>query len=91
RALLSETQTHMAAVHAIFAELIGADDDEESNTEQYYHELWDMAHKSEVMSHILEQDVHSDEPDVMARVIVHFKDDLAKKTLGPRGREVLNR
>lgn len=91
RALLSETQTHMAAVHAIFAELIGADDDEESNTEQYYHELWDMAHKPEVMSHILEQDVHSDEPDVMARVIVHFKDDLAKKTLGPRGREVLNR
>lgn len=50
-----------------------------------------MAAKQDVIVHILEHDIQADDPQQMAQTIIQFKQDLAKKTLGPRGREVLNK
>ncbi|MGR5488266.1 bifunctional [glutamate--ammonia ligase]-adenylyl-L-tyrosine phosphorylase/[glutamate--ammonia-ligase] adenylyltransferase, partial [Vibrio alfacsensis] len=55
------------------------------------HELWDMADRPEVIEHLLEHDLHVENPADKQKTIQQFKADLAKKTLGPRGREVLNR
>ncbi len=91
RGLLVDVHTHMDAVHQVFNGLIGDDEEESSDVAKHFHELWDMAEKQDVMEHVLSEDIGAEEPQVMANTIIQFKHDLAKKTLGPRGREVLNR
>ena len=89
--LISDVQMHMDNVHVVFRHLIGDDEDEQQEIAVHFVELWDMAAKQDVIEHILEQDVEVEDPQQMAATIIQFKQDLAKKTLGPRGREVLNR
>lgn len=89
--MLQDTQNHMQVVHAIFEQLIGEEEEESTAVKKHFAELWDMAHKEEVIEHVLEQDLSREAPEKEAQVIIQFKNDLAKKTLGPRGREVLNK
>jgi len=89
--LQTEVVQHMANVHAVFVTLIGAEEEEQQEIAQHFTELWDMAAKQDVIEHILEHDIQADDPPQMAQTIIQFKQDLAKKTLGPRGREVLNK
>ncbi|RTZ15966.1 bifunctional [glutamate--ammonia ligase]-adenylyl-L-tyrosine phosphorylase/[glutamate--ammonia-ligase] adenylyltransferase [Vibrio aquaticus] len=89
--LMADVQTHMANVHAVFGELIGDDEEEQQDIAKHFSELWDMAAKQDVIEHILETDLQAEQFQRMAETIIQFKKDLAKKTLGPRGREVLNR
>lgn len=86
-----QTQQHMSAVHQVFDSLIGAEEEEMEAVKKHFSELWDMAHKPEVIEHILTEDLALAEPEREGQIIIQFKNDLAKKTLGPRGREVLNR
>ncbi|MFW1426970.1 bifunctional [glutamate--ammonia ligase]-adenylyl-L-tyrosine phosphorylase/[glutamate--ammonia-ligase] adenylyltransferase [Vibrio parahaemolyticus] len=90
--LIEQTQQHMNKVHQVFETLIGDDEEDEGCTiARHFHELWDMANKQDVLELILEQDIQVEEPAIFSKAIINFKADLAKKTLGPRGREVLNR
>ena len=90
--LTSQTQQHMGNVHQVFGSLIGDDEEDEgSNVARHFHELWDMAKKQDVIEHILQQDIQVEDFASCAKSIMAFKQDIAKKTLGPRGREVLTR
>lgn len=90
--LLHETHQHMTKVHQVFATLIGDDEEEDDQcVAKHFHELWDMAHKPDVLETIFQQELTCDDPAGMVHVLIQFKEDLAKKTLGPRGRDVLNR
>ncbi|MEK2065323.1 bifunctional [glutamate--ammonia ligase]-adenylyl-L-tyrosine phosphorylase/[glutamate--ammonia-ligase] adenylyltransferase [Vibrio parahaemolyticus] len=90
--LIEQTQQHMNKVHQVFETLIGDDEEDEGSTiARHFHELWDMANKQDVLKLILDQDIQVEEPAIFSKAIINFKADLAKKTLGPRGREVLNR
>ncbi|ODX39626.1 bifunctional [glutamate--ammonia ligase]-adenylyl-L-tyrosine phosphorylase/[glutamate--ammonia-ligase] adenylyltransferase [Vibrio parahaemolyticus] len=90
--LIEQTHQHMNKVHQVFETLIGDDEEDEGSTiARHFHELWDMANKQDVLELILEQDIQVEEPAIFSKAIINFKADLAKKTLGPRGREVLNR
>ncbi|KHT43906.1 bifunctional [glutamate--ammonia ligase]-adenylyl-L-tyrosine phosphorylase/[glutamate--ammonia-ligase] adenylyltransferase [Vibrio sinaloensis] len=88
--LRQDITQHMQNVHSVFADLIGDDEEEQQDIAKHFVELWDMAAKKDVIEHILEHDIQAQEPAQMAATIIQFKQDLAKKTLGPRGREVLN-
>ncbi|SHF56241.1 bifunctional [glutamate--ammonia ligase]-adenylyl-L-tyrosine phosphorylase/[glutamate--ammonia-ligase] adenylyltransferase [Vibrio gazogenes] len=89
--LLQDIQAHMNRVHQIFRDLIGDEDDsEETPVEPVYQELWDMANKPEVVADILDKDLALTAESKVADVLLQFKTELAKKTLGPRGREVMN-
>lgn len=88
--LLDDVSAHMAAVHQIFEQLIGEDQDESVDVESQFHDLWDMTDKINTIQHVLKQDIGVPQSQLLADQIVRFKRDLAKKTLGPRGREVLN-
>ncbi|MFB9135220.1 bifunctional [glutamate--ammonia ligase]-adenylyl-L-tyrosine phosphorylase/[glutamate--ammonia-ligase] adenylyltransferase [Vibrio olivae] len=87
--LTAEIDQHMSRVHDIFNNLVGDEDESTDDVEIHFHELWDMAQKEEVIEVIL-QDLEVQDALRCAESIRHFKRDLAKKTLGPRGREVLN-
>ena len=90
--LITQTQLHMANVHQVFGLLIGDDEEDEgNNVARHFHELWDMANKQDVMENILQQDIQVEDFASCAKTIIEFKQDIAKKTLGPRGREVLTR
>lgn len=89
--LVAEVQLNMGNVHGVFTSLIGDDDEDQGEVAKHFHELWDMAQNSDVINHVLIHDLNQEDPEKMAQIIVQFKQDLAKKTLGPRGREVLNR
>ncbi|MBE4619550.1 bifunctional [glutamate--ammonia ligase]-adenylyl-L-tyrosine phosphorylase/[glutamate--ammonia-ligase] adenylyltransferase [Vibrio navarrensis] len=90
QSLLLEVNQHMAAVHQVFETLIGDDEEEVSPVAHHFSELWDMAHNPEVIEQILQNDLSLDDPGAVAQQVIQFKADLAKKTLGPRGRDVLN-
>ncbi|USD64905.1 bifunctional [glutamate--ammonia ligase]-adenylyl-L-tyrosine phosphorylase/[glutamate--ammonia-ligase] adenylyltransferase [Vibrio sp. SCSIO 43136] len=89
--LFEQIQRHMAAIHQVFEQLIGDDEEEESEVLTHFKELWNMAEKPEVLEHILAEDLQVSSPQQAVSTLIQFKQDLAKKTLGPRGREVLNR
>ncbi|NRF64150.1 bifunctional [glutamate--ammonia ligase]-adenylyl-L-tyrosine phosphorylase/[glutamate--ammonia-ligase] adenylyltransferase [Vibrio coralliilyticus] len=89
--LIEQVRQHMHNVHQVFNNLIGDEEEECAEVAKHFHELWDMAEKPDVIEAVLEQDIGTTEAAEMASTIIQFKKDLAKKTLGPRGREVLNR
>jgi glutamate-ammonia-ligase adenylyltransferase len=93
QSMLSATEQHMLNIHNVFANLIGEDEeDEDANPiAKHFHELWDMVGRAEVIEHILQHDLNLENAHDKCATIQQFKADLAKKTLGPRGREVLNR
>ncbi|MDN3610938.1 bifunctional [glutamate--ammonia ligase]-adenylyl-L-tyrosine phosphorylase/[glutamate--ammonia-ligase] adenylyltransferase [Vibrio ostreicida] len=88
--LIAEIGQHMANVHQIFRQLIGDEDEDGLDVESHFHELWNMAEKQDVVEQILSQDIGVDDPVSMASNVFQFHQDLVKKTLGPRGREVIN-
>jgi glutamate-ammonia-ligase adenylyltransferase len=88
------TQTldeHMARVRQVFNELIG-DDEETSADEQlseHWRELWQDALQEDdttpVLTHLSDNDRHQ----VLA-LIADFRKELDRRTIGPRGRQVLD-
>ncbi|WP_427916964.1 bifunctional [glutamate--ammonia ligase]-adenylyl-L-tyrosine phosphorylase/[glutamate--ammonia-ligase] adenylyltransferase [Vibrio amylolyticus] len=89
--LTAEIAAHMKNVHDIFEELIGIEEDQCDTAAPHFHELWDMAAEQDVIENILDSDLAQTQAESLAKTIFQYKQDLAKKTLGPRGREVLNR
>ncbi len=90
--LVAEVQQHMRNVHGVFTELIGEEESGEQDApDRCYHELWDLAHKPEVVADIIEKDIGATQEAGIAETLTDFKGEISKKTLGPRGREVLNR
>lgn len=95
--LQQQIQQQMSKVHDVFDGLIGEEEGEENETiARHFHELWYMADKPEVIEQILSSDLNfaaanADTLDSLTASILHFKQNVAKKTLGPRGREVLTR
>ncbi|MEY0764930.1 MULTISPECIES: bifunctional [glutamate--ammonia ligase]-adenylyl-L-tyrosine phosphorylase/[glutamate--ammonia-ligase] adenylyltransferase [Providencia] len=81
----------MAAVHQIFTEQIGQEDDTENTDafDEIYITLW----QSELSKEELAAYLPSKNEDIAQRIIhgiVMFRHDLNKRTIGPRGRDVLD-
>ncbi len=90
--MLAQTRQHMANVHSVFVALIGEEEhSDDDSVARCYHELWDLAHKADVIADIIEKDIGLNEESGIAQTLVDFKTEISKKTLGPRGREVLTR
>jgi len=90
-ALLAVLDRHMQAVRAVFSPLIGDDgaDIEEDLHYQKCHSLWqDRLEENEVAPltpHLGEQMRKQ-----ILHIITHFRHDVDKRTIGPRGRNVLD-
>ncbi len=80
--LITATRAHMANVHNVF----------EKRADRgwwrghvaiasHFSELWDMAHKPDVIEHVLEHDIAIANPPEAAKTIIQFKADIAKKTM----------
>ncbi len=82
---------HMSRIHEVFEQLIGGDEEETQAISKHFKEMWDLANTEDVLMHIFEDDIKAESPAYLVKTIMGFKKDLAKKTLGPRGRDVLNR
>lgn len=81
----------MAAVHQIFTEQIGQDDDDEQTDtfDEIYITLW----QSELSKEELASYLPSKNEEIAQKIIhgiVMFRHDLNKRTIGPRGRDVLD-
>ncbi|MDC9622225.1 bifunctional [glutamate--ammonia ligase]-adenylyl-L-tyrosine phosphorylase/[glutamate--ammonia-ligase] adenylyltransferase [Xenorhabdus sp. XENO-7] len=90
--LLAETEHRMQAVRSIFRQLIGDETDE--NVEEASHvpfkSVWQEAlNRDELMTLV----PHLDEVGAQKTldVIALFRHDVSKRTIGPRGRDVLDR
>src|SRR5690606_32827121 len=90
-ALMQTLATHMAAVRRVFNELIG-DDESASPDEQpseQWRELWQDALQEEDTTPGLAHLADEDRRRVVA-LIADFRKELDKRTIGPRGRQVLD-
>lgn len=88
-ALLVATENHMAAIHQVFDDIIGDEEEEaQSAAGAQFQEMWAMVKNEEVLLSILDE---LGAPDVasQASILLGMKAELSKRTLGPRGREVL--
>ncbi|GHA66127.1 bifunctional [glutamate--ammonia ligase]-adenylyl-L-tyrosine phosphorylase/[glutamate--ammonia-ligase] adenylyltransferase [Photobacterium aphoticum] len=89
--LTAATEQHMQAIHAVFDDIIGADDDEgQCEVSAQYHELWNMVKDPEVLLTILTE-MNAPDAKTQTTLLGNMKAELSKRTLGPRGREVLAR
>lgn len=92
-ALLAKIQSHMDAVHCIFDALVGDEQEKENETRKIpvvYCEIWDAARDKELVERIL-LDLNTTDIAEKAQILFDFKEEIAKRTLGPRGRDVLHR
>ncbi|EJD6663445.1 bifunctional [glutamate--ammonia ligase]-adenylyl-L-tyrosine phosphorylase/[glutamate--ammonia-ligase] adenylyltransferase [Providencia sp. CRE-3FA-0001] len=81
----------MAAVHLIFAEQIGQDDEDEGS--DTFNEIYITLWQSELSKEELATYLPSKNEDVAQKIIhgiLMFRHDLNKRTIGPRGRDVLD-
>ena len=62
-----------------------------SEVEKHFIELWDMASHREIIEQIFRTELQLSEASELVDTLISFKQGLAKKTLGNRGREVINR
>ena len=90
-ALLHQLEGHMAAVRAIFDDLIGDDTPETGgNTEaDQYSVLWqDYLEEAELAPLVPQLEMESRQR--LLRAITEFRQDVDKRTIGPRGRQALD-
>lgn len=89
--LRGKIASHMQGVHDIFDNLIGDEEGgEEEKIATEFSEIWDAARDPELVAKIL-TDMTAQHAEEQAKALLRFKEELAKRTLGPRGREVVNR
>ncbi len=81
----------MANVRRVFNELIGDDETQspDEQLEEYWRELWQDALQEDDTSPALAHLADSDRRSVLA-LIVDFRKELDRRTIGPRGRQVLD-
>ncbi|MFA0698461.1 hypothetical protein AB4585_27500, partial [Vibrio sp. 10N.222.49.C9] len=82
----------MANVHQVFESLIGDEEEQGQEVDSVYAEMWSLAKEPEQVINILQElsiDVKEKQFSELSTSLCNFKTDLGKKTLGPRGREVL--
>ncbi|PSV29539.1 bifunctional [glutamate--ammonia ligase]-adenylyl-L-tyrosine phosphorylase/[glutamate--ammonia-ligase] adenylyltransferase [Photobacterium sp. GB-72] len=90
-ALLQDVESHMSAIHLIFEDIIGVEEqDDQASVDAQYHEMWAMVLNYEVLLAILAE-LNEPASIELAEHLIGFKAELSKRTLGPRGREVLAR
>ena len=91
QALHQQLELHMAAIRAIFNELIGDDspDDNEQQDASGYGVLWqdalEEAELAPLVPHLDDLSRHT-----LLREITDFRHDVDKRTIGPRGRQALD-
>lgn len=91
QALFARLEALMAGVRRIFDELIGDDEasPEEEQLAEDWRELWQDTLQEEdtppVLAHLSEDDRHR-----VVALIADFRKELDKRTIGPRGRQVLD-
>lgn len=89
--LLESVGAHMKLVHTIFESIVGDDEDKEHSLEDIYVELWNMTSRDpEIVQGILDE-LQLSESAAFASALIDFKAELEKRTIGPRGREIINR
>lgn len=89
---LTETlEGHMANVRRVFNELIGDDETEtqEDALSEQWRELWQDALQEDDTPQVLSHLTDDDRMRVLA-LIADFRKELDKRTIGPRGRQVLD-
>lgn len=89
--LRAKIAEQMHNVHTVFDALIGDEEgDQEQTVAEEFSEIWDAVRDPSLVEKIL-SDMQASHVETQASALLRFKEELAKRTLGPRGREVVNR
>ncbi len=80
----------MAVVRREFVAVIGADETEQDDVPQIWHDLWQTQLSLEEAVPLL-QPVCPQDAEALAHQLVEFREACQRRTIGPQGREALNR
>ncbi|MGO1296714.1 MAG: bifunctional [glutamate--ammonia ligase]-adenylyl-L-tyrosine phosphorylase/[glutamate--ammonia-ligase] adenylyltransferase [Vibrio sp.] len=89
-ALVEYLQNHMKHVHQIFNDVIGEEEHTQERVPECYQELWQLSDDEQMATQILHDELSVPTGVNLHQQLVSFKSELDKKTIGPRGRDVLN-
>ena len=89
--LESRLATHMDGVRQVFNDLIGDDESESSDDPlaEHWRELWQDALQEDDMPSALAH-LSAEQRNQVVALIADFRKELDKRTIGPRGRQVLD-
>ncbi|PHM61984.1 bifunctional [glutamate--ammonia ligase]-adenylyl-L-tyrosine phosphorylase/[glutamate--ammonia-ligase] adenylyltransferase [Xenorhabdus ishibashii] len=89
--LMAETERKMSAVRSIFQQLIGDEIEEQSEESSHipFKSLWQEALHVDELSALLPH-LDKEKFQKMLDIIALFRRDVSKRTIGPRGRDVLD-
>ena len=94
---LSYLNHHMQGVHQQFIELIGEESPNRQAHDQYWATLWDSQwHDDEAITWIEQalqnqQQTHDCNSQALWQALVHFRSEMTKRSMGSRGRQVLDK
>ncbi|PLR45396.1 bifunctional [glutamate--ammonia ligase]-adenylyl-L-tyrosine phosphorylase/[glutamate--ammonia-ligase] adenylyltransferase [Chimaeribacter arupi] len=90
-ALNAATDAHMQAVRAVFDQLIGDDAPEqgENGVQEHYTSLWNDALEESELAPLVPQ-LAAPRQAQLLRCLRDFRQDMDKRTIGPRGRDMLD-
>lgn len=91
QALRGQLETHMARVRHIFEQLIGEEGPEASTTDDHsdFSELWLGDYTAEEVA-VLTPQLSEPQCHQLLTVLHHFREDVNRRTVGPRGRLALD-
>ena len=86
----------MVNVHNEFNWVIGESEEQQSEAEETFIEMWELQLSSEEIAPLLAEsinsdDVNSDQINTFAKMIVSLKVDLIRRPIGPRGQETIDK
>ncbi|UJF19107.1 bifunctional [glutamate--ammonia ligase]-adenylyl-L-tyrosine phosphorylase/[glutamate--ammonia-ligase] adenylyltransferase [Vibrio sp. SS-MA-C1-2] len=96
KGLRDKVQYHMDAVHQVFETIIGSEDEDDNHHyDVIYNEIWQLAEQPDLLQNALSEPplliTSQQSVEQLATLIFDFYLELIKRTVGHRGREVLNR
>ncbi len=88
---IEQLEQHMSAVHQEFEVLIGVDSPNHQAPDQHWVTLWHSRWSHEESIAWLEQEPHTWQCDKVWHLLVDFREYISKRSLGTRGRQILDR
>lgn len=86
----------MDNVHNEFNWVIGETEEQQSQTDKEFIEIWELGLSSEEIAPLLAENItaegiENDQVDAFAKMIVSLKQDISRRPIGPRGQETIDK
>ncbi|QOL27255.1 bifunctional [glutamate--ammonia ligase]-adenylyl-L-tyrosine phosphorylase/[glutamate--ammonia-ligase] adenylyltransferase [Thalassotalea sp. LPB0316] len=90
-AFLEQLKIHMDAVHNEFNLLIGEESPKHSGDDHHWQNIWLSLELESDLTGLIHEHAPNIDAEHIAKVLVEFRQELSKRSIGPRGRQMFDK